>query len=176
MAVRVNNTKEDPVIVIDVVHENIHDKNFWDSQYIFDDVANDGVAYISIRATQCKEMHFTVAVDAEGKCLFKSYVNTTWADDGIEGDIFNRYINGAPDATGLIYYAGTPDVLGTQRFQKLILGGLGPQSTGSSAQGSRVESVLDPGNEITIEITNVSGNVKDFGVIIEWYEVAENDG
>ena len=157
--------------MIDMVHEQIHRKNYFDFTHVFAAILDDGFVRLSIRP-QTKEAHLIVTVSAEGKALFKSYVDTTWSADGTAGSTFNRYINDSPDADTLIYYGGTMDVVGTMRFDTLVLGGLGPQSTGATS-GSRVESVLDSGHELTIEIQNVSGQSKDIGVVIEWYELEE---
>jgi len=171
MGVIVLNTTKNPTIVNDIAHENIHNKNMFDWQKIFFSVADDDYIYLSLRP-QTKEMHLIVTIEAEGKAIFKSYSDTTWTADGTEGDTFNRYINDAPDADSKIYYGGIVDTLGDQRFDKLILGGTGPRSTGSTSS-DRIESVLQPLKELTIAVQNISGLAKDFGMSIEWYEVQE---
>lgn len=158
-------------LTIDEVHNNIHEKKFYDTQKVVTDVADDGYVYVSLRP-QSKEMHLIVTIDVEAKAYFKSYVDTTWTADGTEMTIFNRYIDSAPASTVLTYLNGTVNVLGTQRFEKLLPGGYGPFSSGATASG-RIESILDAGIELTLEIQNVSGSAQDIGVTVEWYEVEE---
>lgn len=153
---------------IDNTLDLIHKKKLYDFQKTFFAVADDAKLYFSIRPTT-KNAHLVVTITAEGKSLFKSYADTTWTSDGTKGTVFNRYINDAPIATTDIYYGGVPNVIGTMRFDELIIGGVGPRSTGGSS-GSRTESILDFGHTLTIEIENVSGQAKDYGVTIEWYE------
>lgn len=169
MGVIVLNTIKNPTIVNDIVHENIHDKNFFDFQKTFIDVLNNGYVRISLRP-QTKEMHLIITVETEGKCYFKSYIDTTWTDDGTLESTFNRYINDSPAADAQIYSQGTVDTLGTQRFDKLIPGGTGFFSTGATSS-SRVETVLDSGLELTLEVQNVSNTSDDIGITVEWYEV-----
>ena len=156
------------VIVIDSVHQEIHNKNYFDFQRVFEDVADNNSVYVSIRPTT-KSAHLIVTTEAEGTCRFKSYVDTTWTADGTIGNVFNRYINDAPTADTVVYYDGTVGTLGVLRFDQLIAGGTGPRSTGGSG-GNRVESILGAGHEITIELTNTAGQTKDIGITVEWYE------
>lgn len=158
---------------IDVVHQRIHKKEFYDSQKRVLDIADDGTFSLLIEA-QKKEMHLIIITDAEGKSHFDSYVDPTVTDKGTELTAFNRYIDGAPKATGTVYLNPTATANGTQRFEKLILGGLGPNSTGATGGESRVESILDPGHSLLIVVTNVSGQTKDYGVTVEWYEAVEH--
>ena len=156
------------VKTIGVVHERIHVKKMFDFQRVFLDTANNSVIYVSIRP-QLVEAHLVITINAEGKSWFKSYVDSTWTSDGTLGTTFNRHIDLAPPADALVYYSGTPNVLGTQRFDKLLLGGTGPQSSGTSGS-ERIETVIDEGRELTIAITNKSGQAKDIGIELEWYE------
>ena len=156
------------VKTIDVVHERIHAKKMFDFQKVFLSTANGSVTYVSIRP-QLVEAHLVITLDCEGKSYFKSYVDSTWTTNGTLGTIFNRHINDAPEADAIVYYDGTPNVLGMLRFDKVILGGLGPQSTGASGT-QRIETVVDEGKELTIAVTNVSGQTKDLGISLEWYE------
>lgn len=156
------------IVQIDVVHQKIHSGNFYDYQKVSEDLADGAILLTSLRANT-KDLHVIITIDAEGKSRLKSYVNTTWSDDGSAGSIFNRFIDDAPITTANVYYGGTVSILGTLRFDKLLLGGTGPRSTGATS-GQRVESVLSQGNELTISIENVSGSAKDVGVTIEWYE------
>jgi len=155
--------------VIDIIHEAIHRKEYFDVQKVYTGVANASKVRFNIVATT-KDLHLVFTTDAEGKSRFRSYIGTTFSAPGTELPEFNRYIDEAPDPTGQVFENPTVTLLGTQRFDKLILGGLGPQSTGQSS-GSRVETILAAGNSVYVEIENVSGQSKDIGITVEWYEV-----
>jgi hypothetical protein len=153
---------------IDLVHKKIHDKKFYDYQEIFFAVPNNGVIRLSMRSADIS-CHLTIILDCEGKAYFRSYSDTTYIDEGTAGYIFNRFIDDAPPSTATVRENVVVDQLGQRRFRKLILGGTGPQSSGAS-NGSRVETVLCHNHELYFEITNVSGQAKDIGVTLEWYE------
>ena len=161
---------DDSLTFIDIVHRHIHKKNFFDYQKRFLNLADDGTIELLLKATT-KQMHLIITVDAEGKSYFDSYVGGTYSDGTLQTS-FNRFIDNAPAASGGIYLTPTVSTVGTVRFEKLILGGTGPQSTGASG-GSRVESILDVNTELLIVITNKSGQAKDYGITIEWYEESE---
>ena len=146
----------------------INEKRYFDYQERFLDVADDATITFKLSAVT-KDMHLVIIVDAEGKSHLDSYENTTFSTNGTEQTTFNRFIDNAPDATSKIYLTPTVTTIGDKRFSKLILGGTGPQSTGSTG-GVFVESVLSKGYDLYLVITNKSGQAKDYGVTIEWYE------
>lgn len=169
MGVFIKNDAKRPVVQTSVKTNRIHEKQVYDAQYVYEDVVNNGIVYMSIRCPNTADAHLVVIANVEGKARFKSYKNTTWADDGTEVESFNRYIDGAKPSIVEVYQGGTVDTLGEARFDILIPAGSGPLSSGSSFGGDS-ESVLSHDNELTIEITNQSGNTKDIGISIEWYE------
>lgn len=148
--------------------KKIHEKGFFDYQKRYLSVADNATITLQLKAIN-KQMHLIITTDAEGKTYFDSYRSTTYTDDGVEADTFNRFIDNAPDAECKIYETPTVDVLGSGRFQKLILGGTGPRTTGSSS-GNGIESVLDVGQNLYLVWTNKSGQAKDYGITVEWYE------
>jgi hypothetical protein len=151
------------------VHEHIHRGECFDVQKVYAGVANAGKVRFNTIAG-AKAMQVTVTVDAEGKARFRSYAGTTFSAPGTSLATFNRDLGEAQPATGSVRENPTVGVLGAQRFDKLILGGLGPQSTGLSS-GQRVETIIPAGLSLYVEIENVSGQAKDIGITVEWYEV-----
>lgn len=153
---------------MDVVHRHIHKKEYFEYQERFIDVADDGTIHIRFVA-DAKELHAVLSIDAGGDAWFDSYVDSTYTDPGTEKTPFNRYIDTAPASDGKVYLTPTVDVLGTKRFERLIIGGSGQKTSGGST-ASRVESILAPGHTLDLIITNKAGATKDIGVAIGWYE------
>lgn len=168
---KINDTivEDDKIQIIGATEGRVNNKEYFVYMHRFENVANDGTVTISMRAIT-KAMHLVVTTYVEGKVIMKSFHGSTFTDDGTAGNIFNRFIDNAPSPTGQIYQGGTVDVLGSARFDVMIPAGSGPQSSGNIAiDGS--QSVLEVGEELTIQWTNVAGQVRDIGVAIEWYEL-----
>lgn len=156
------------VVTISENEQAIHDGRTYDYQERFLAVANDATIEIILEATT-KDMHLVVITDAEGKTYFDSFGNPTYTG-GTDGNVFDRKIGeNVPSATGLVKVSPTITDDGDTRFEQLILGGTGPQSTGGT-KGSRSESILTAGNKLLIRWTNKSGQAKDYGISVEWYE------
>ena len=155
--------------IITEVEQKIHTKKYFDAQKRYLDVANNASIGVVITATT-KNLHLVAEISAEGKSWLDSYIGTTFSAEGTLLPTFNRYGSPtSPKATAILKENPTVDSLGTQRFQKLILGGTGGQSTGATS-GDRVESIIEKGQTIYVELTNKAGTAKDVGIIIEWYE------
>lgn len=169
MGVVISNKLDHPAIVTDAPIAAILEGKGWVAQHIFEDVPNNDYRYLSIR-TQDKMALIEVITDAEGKSYFKSFEGTTWSNDGTLHETFNRIIGYPREAETQVYINGTPNDIGSERFDKLILGGDGPKSSGSS-NGIPKTSVMPPRTELTIQVQNVSGNTKDIGMTIEWAEL-----
>lgn len=154
---------------IDVFNSKIENKEVYDFQKLFIGVPAAGKSYVSMRTPTTANAHLVVSVFSEGKAYFKSYTGTTWTDDGTSGTIFNRYIDGADPSVLELYYGGTPNVLGTQRFEVLMPGGSGPFASGASIR-SDSESILANNMELTIEVENVTNANQDISIAVEWFE------
>lgn len=150
-------------------NRKIENKEVYDFQYIFTGVAAGAKVYVSLRTPSNARMHLVVVTTTEEDAVFKSYQNTTWTADGTQGDTFNRFINEAPASVCEIYYGGTPNVLGSNRFNILLPGGSGPFSSGASVR-SDSESILAESQELTIEVENTSTGAQDINVTLEWFE------
>lgn len=165
------NVHDGALIMIDYVHEKIHEGVFFDAQHVFATVANNGKVYLRFKTTT-KEAHLTIALSVDGNTLFKSYIGTTYTADGTEITAFNRLIDSGSEETPTVevYHTPTIDTLGTSRFNQFIPGGSGPLSTGITGS-DRIETIISAGKDILIELTNVSGVSQDYiGIVAEWYE------
>ena len=162
-----------PGTVIDLVHQKIHEGRFYTVNYTELAVPNNGFIRLRI-TTGAKAIHITFEIDAEGKAYWKTYAGSTYTADGTLPDgskltFFNRFIS-IDGTTTVVRYNPTVNVLGTLRGNRVVWGGLGPQSTGGIS-GSRTETILRPNSDVLLVMQNVSGQAKDMSVVAEWYEV-----
>lgn len=162
--------------ILDVVHRHVHDGEMYVANLKRVGVLDGAKVHLLIRATD-KPVHFVLGFGAEGKCLFKTYEGTTFSDDGTAPDgtvltTFNR-VTSLDGMTALVTYDPTVDVLGTLRGNRIIFGGVdtpGNSAVATTTGEERIESVILPGDNILIEIENVSGLTIDIELIVDWYE------
>jgi len=159
-----------PLNMIDLIHTYIHNKKYFDSSKIFS-LTNGQIKKFLIKANNTN-FHGIVIFDIAGDAIFRSYAVNNIISNGVEILSFNRYV-GEPSGECKIYY-DTNVIKGDQRFEKLLVGGHGPTSTGSSNNGPRVETVIPSDSYIYFEIENISGNTKNYGITVEWYENGAN--
>jgi hypothetical protein len=157
------------LITSDAVHRDIHNGEVFTVSKTFVGVANSAYARIRIKASATKSTHFVASVVVEGKCYLKTYVNSTYTDNGTAFTPFNRNTSSSKTYGGNVYHTPTVNVLGSLRADDLTNGGIGPQSAGASVLGA-LETVLKPGDDILIELQNVSGQAKDLNIIVNLYE------
>ena len=152
-------------------HEKVHDGETYRVCTLNISVA-DG-ASMNILIKPGTEIHLTGVVSAEGKSYIFFYRNPTYTG-GTAATIINmRDIDpNACDNCEVLINPTVSDV-GDELECALLNGGSGPQSVGSEIrQGT--EWNLDSNNEYLISVINVSGQVKDLNINIQWYE-DEND-
>jgi hypothetical protein len=153
-----------PQISIDYEHQKVHEGRHYTANYLEKAVANNG--FIRLRfTTGARAVHIIFEIDAEGKAYWQTYNGTTYTidgtlPDGVKLTFFNRFIEN-DGTTTIVRYNPTVNVIGTLRGNRVLWGGLGPQSTGGSSQ-SRIESIIPP-----MVMQNVSGNAKDMAVVAD---------
>lgn len=164
---------------LDTVHSKIHTGETYTSNWLAVGVANDGFARLRFKATT-KQCHLVINYNSDGKAYFRTYYGTTYTANGTapEGGATanlssfqrNSIPNIAPTAT--VFHTPTVNVLGSRRGNQLINGGTGNNTTGGGG-GTRLESIINPNEDLLIEIQNKSGaaGTKDIGFILDWYEV-----
>lgn len=163
--------------VISDEHHECHDGNTFTANYLETAVANNGTASLLFKPNSDKTAHVVITLECEGKTSFKTYSGTTFTSNGTTAGVdakltkFNRYPSYAKPSGVEVYYGPTVNVLGSLRGNRRIYGGTGPNSIGTSLIGQRVESIVGPGGNLYIELVNISGQAKDIGAVIDWYEV-----
>lgn len=154
---------------IDIIHQETHDQNTFVSSMVFSALANNGYARMRITAPATKDAHLNITVDAGGECLFKTYRNSTYTVAGTAMTPFNRVTASVLAPLSLVKHTPTINVAGTSRGGRLITGGTGGNSIGSN-NSTRFETIVSAGDDLLIEVQNISGNAKNFGIVLDWYE------
>ena len=155
------------------IHQLVHEGRMYTANHLSKVVANDGFIRLYVKSGATSETHIEFTVSTEGKAYLKTIsaptiVTPGTLPDNINLTLFNR--KGGTNGPNAEVRYGTTYTGGTLRGNKVVLGGTGGQSVGSST-GTRIESVILPGEDIIIEMQNVSGQAKDMEIDIDFYEV-----
>ena len=158
---------------IDYAHQKIHEGKGFVANYIQNAVPDNNIRRLRLTAANNRAMHVVIGIDVTGKFSFKTYEGTTYtvqgtAPDGTTLTAFNRIL-GRDGRSGIVRHNPTVDELGALRASRIIPGGTGPQSTGTTAS-ERWESIIPPGHDLLLVFQNLSGQAKDLDVTIDWYE------
>lgn len=165
-----------PQISIDVVHQKVHEGVSFTANYLEKSLANSGFMRLLFK-TSVRSAHLLIQVESEGKLYFRTFSGTTTSADGTgpgtttsdKLTVFNRRGTGNGSTTA-ITYGPTITATGSMRGNRVFPFGTGGTAAGGS-DASRVESIIPPNTTILIEVQNVSGQVRDCGIILDWYEV-----
>ena len=152
---------------IDAVHEAIHEGGMYVISKSFLSVANDGYARVRIVPPAGTSAHTRLSVSVEGKTYIKTYTGTTYSNDGTAITPFNRLIGGSA-STLLAYHTPTVNVLGTQRGDDIVGGGVGWNSFGANFN-PEFESIVPASTDFMIELHNKAGTAKDMNIVINYY-------
>lgn len=157
------------IAIVEDVHRKVELGEVFTVSKTFTSVANLDYARMVIKAGSAKKTHYVFSVAAEGKCYLKTILNSTYTANGTEMTPFNRYVDSSNVFSGKIYHTPTVNVEGTVRGDDMIPGGGTPQAAGASSI-TVIETILGANDNMLLQIQNVSGQVKDFNVIINFYE------
>ena len=167
-----------PEVSIDLTHQKVHEGVTFTANYLEKALANNVYARLHVK-TGAKSAHILIESESEGKVYFRTISGATITADGtaptdvIADDtkltLFNR-VSGSPIAnTTQVFH--TPTFTGGKlRGNRMFPFGTGGTATGGQAS-SRVESIVPANTSIIIELQNVSGQTRDIGLVLDWYEV-----
>lgn len=166
-----------PQITVDIVHEKVHEGVSYTANYLEKSLVNSGYMRILFR-TGVKSAHLIIEVEAEGKLYFRTFSSPTFSDAGtLPGTttsdkltLFNRR-GGADGASTTVTHTPTITLFGDMRGNRVFPFGTGGTAVGGQS-ASRVESVISANSVLLIEVQNVSGQVRDIGIVLDWYEVS----
>lgn len=159
------------ITTISTTHHLVHEGKMFTSNHIFEDVPDNGKVYF-MHKIGSKPVHAITEYDCEGKTYVKSYAGPVITSNGSLVPYFNRNTLSSEIPTNQNYEGPTISSLGTLRLSQLVLGGLGPQSTGQRGSNS-IESIFSPNTFVLLEFHNVSGQSKDIALTMHWYEGGE---
>lgn len=160
-------------------HAHLHDGEVYEACYLEEDVANDGTVelLVNVPSGVAKEPHMLFVVNCGGDAKVEVFEGSEPSGNGTEITPVNsrRSVDSNPDQSVIeIYHTPTlassgEDGSALYGTGKLVAGGTGPQSGGGSG-GREVELILDRGLKYLLRVTNISGNTKNVGVELRWYE------
>ena len=137
--------------VIDVLHEAVHEKK---------------MHTISLTTLSVARL----AWGSEGKSRLKTYIGTTYSANGTVYTPFNRQTKEANNLECVVYVNPTINVLGTARGNDFVgSGGATAQRIGGTGS-SDIETIVNAGTELLIEVQNVRGSASDLNLICNIYE------
>lgn len=162
-------------IIEDVASKKIDEGSYYTANYQELEVVTDGFARLVVKTDSKTFAHLTIAINAEGKSRFKTYINPTLTNDGTLPDgvkltKFNRNTESTRQSGVEITYNPSVSNFGTMRGIRTIFGGSGPQSAGLLS-GYANKTIINPNTILLIEVQNVSVGVKDIEILLEGYEV-----
>lgn len=156
--------------VIDLVQNKVHEGNVFIVSKIFTSVANDGYADLRIKTGANKDAHAEIFISTEGKAYAYSYSGTTYTVDGTQLTAINRNSNFTGGNETIAYHTPTINVLGTQRFEQMMGGGVGVGNQLAGSLSERLETVHKVNSDILIRVQNKAGTAKDISMYVVWYE------
>lgn len=141
------------------------------TQHVFTNVGNNEKRGYLLKAID-KDLLITFKTSIEGKCLLKSFFNNTYINEGEQNTIFNRLVDGdLRESCCQVYVNSVVDVYGVQRFNEMLPASSGFFSTGGTTVDGGLATLIKKGQELYVEIENVSGNIIDIGVVADWIEM-----
>lgn len=130
-------------------------------------VANDATVFIQIEATT-KPVTFVFGANVEALAWVNSFIGTELASP-TEIAEYNYKPSETTPATAVVRVSATATTLGTQRGDNQTGSGSGGTGVGGS-QSSR-PTTLQPGEKLTLRLTNKGGANKSISVGVYWTEV-----
>ena len=154
---------------IDWEHHEVHQGNTFTVSFRSAAVANDGYLRIHLKPA-IKDCHLKLTYACEGKALFKSYSGSTYSNIGTELTPWNRSIGSANVADTKVYHTPTvtPGILRVDEF--VGTGGATAQRAGGVG-GTSIETIIEAGQDLLLELQNKSGSASDLQLTISFYEI-----
>lgn len=155
--------------VIDVIHQAVHEQKMHTISHRENTISN-GSLYILIVADADKDVHARIAYNGEGKTGLKSWVNSVVDVQGVEKIPFNRQTALGNLMDAKFYINPTFITKGDQRGDDFLgTGGNVAQRVGGTGS-SDIETIVNAGTTLLIEVVNENATAYDLGVIMNVYE------
>lgn len=155
---------------IDVLHDVVHQGKMHTCSITTLNVADNSFLRARIVASADKDVHARLSWTSEGKSRLKTYIGTTYSNNGTIYTPFNRQTKLAESLDCVVYVNPTINVAGTIRGDDFVgSGGSTPNRLGGTGAGD-IETVINAGTELLIEVQNVRGSASDLNFIFNLYE------
>jgi hypothetical protein len=164
---RVDRTNE-CLVTQDALHSNIHRGEVFEVSYVWLAVPDAAARYLLIETPTDSLLHSSIRVACTGTSVFEIWEGPTVSADGSSIAAVNRNRIVADPTASSFWFDPTVTTPGSSLHEELIPGGFGPHSGGGGASSFH-EWVLAPGTRYLLEVTNISGNAQDVGIMLEGY-------
>lgn len=164
---RVDRTNE-CLVTQDALHSNIHRGEVFEVSYIWLAVPDAASRYLLIETPADRLVHGSFKVTCTGTSVFEIWENPAVSANGSAIAAINRNRIVSDPAATSFWFDPTVTSPGSNLSEELVPGGSGPHSGGGGASSFH-EWVLAPGTLYLLEITNISGNAQEIGLMLEGY-------
>ena len=165
-----NSDEEYYMRIITPPHQVVHEGKMNTISYTKEDVADAGDLKVLVVASANEDVHLRIAFNGEGKTRIKTYSGSVVDVQGTEKTPFNRQVGLASTFNGSVYIDSTFTDLGTLRGNDFLgTGGIAPQRAGGTGN-SDIETIVNAGTTLLIQVVNASGTASDLGLILNMYE------
>lgn len=156
---------------IGVLHDVIHQGKMHAMSYTELDVADGSSLFVLMVAGEDKDIHLRLNYGGEFKTRLKSYVNTIYTDaSGTEYIPFNRQTALPNTLESKFYINPTISNNGDQRGNEFIGTGGSPVQRVGGDSTNDLETIVNAGTVLLIEIMNDGGSVSDLEFSAAVYE------
>lgn len=170
--------RSEALIGIDLVHHYVHKGVTYTANYLEKAVANNNFIKLHFKTGEASA-HLIIELECEGKVYFRTYSNVTITNNGTPPSelltakltLFNRF-GCRSNGNKTNVFSNPTFTGGVLRGNRMLPFGTGGTASGGTSAG-RIESVICPNSSFIIELQNVSGQTRDLGIVLDWYEVIE---
>lgn len=162
--------EEGNLILIDYLHNKIHEGKMLFISKVYLNVVNGATVYIRHVSGPTKYLHSEVIVETVGQWEFTSYSGTTYSAAGTIIPIINRKSDSTYTPEVVFRHTPTVNVLGTPRLNFIFGGGTNPSKSISGSFAERLESVFAPNTDVLVGVTNQSGSAQYVTFSYNFYE------
>jgi hypothetical protein len=161
-------------VVIDSVHEEVHEGKFFSGGYYNSSVANNAAIDLLVQSSSAHYTHVKMRVAGGGDMTVQIYENATFSSAGTSVTMTNHNRASSKSFSGTVTHTPTITGTGSQiNGTSYIPGGPSGGGAGSAHAGSDFsynnEFILDKSKNYLFRITNVSGGAIKMSAAIEGY-------
>lgn len=161
--------EEGYLIVIDSVHNEVHEGEMFHTNHIFSSVANGGNADTMLH-TLDGEYHTMFSVSVGGAVDVFLYEDVVVTDSGTAVTSYNMNRTSTKESDLVVTHTPTVSSTGTTLVSKFIPGGSSQQTRIGGDTRTATEWLLKPNTNYMIRINNVSGTTIRASISIEFYK------